>query len=125
MNKSIKLRISIQNWIDLGGDINKLIGKTVYYNSYDSIWFVHEVIYRTITRGKNKGKEEIVLKLKYDKNNDYVWSIKKFTNYYIEAPVMLVPSKDLLLNKVDSILTRIKNVISEFNIEAIKLKYLL
>jgi len=125
MNKVAKLKVSIKDWIELGGDIKALIKEPVYYyNSVSSGWFIHDVVVRTITRGKNKGKEEITLCLKYNNNTDYIWRIKKFDKYYITAPIMLVPSKEVSLNKVESKLENIKKIISEFNIDSIKLKYL-
>lgn len=99
--KRVKVKISVEDYIKLGGSIESLKGMKVYKNQgnyYNPV--ILNAIDRKISRGKRKGQSEIRLTIKYTYGtgytNEWTRSVTTIDKYFIDTDVSLIRSRDKL-----------------------------
>lgn len=101
MSKTIKKIVSIQEYIDLGGNIFSLKGKMAFVNSRRyANYKIFDVRERIISRGKNKGKKAYEIDIEYYSG---IWVFKNLKRLHVEVDLLLATKVEEISNFIDKV----------------------
>jgi len=120
--KTIRVKISIDEYLKLGGTIESLVGQPVYKTQGDQ-WYNKKILdasSRVISKGKKKGMNEITITVEYTyvfkPRNVWIRKTSSMDKHFVFVNVRLANSE----TKLNDIMSKFLNIPMILNEELIK-----